>query len=85
MFTEHHEGHWNHLQKIVSQLLERGYERNLLNALLTQVTDRRFDASLEFAYNHFKDVTNTDTDIVPEEIAKLCKEFLSEIDAIKNM
>eukprot|EP00601_Ochromonadales_sp_CCMP2298_P020205 CAMPEP_0173316250 /NCGR_PEP_ID=MMETSP1143-20121109/26398_1 /TAXON_ID=483371 /ORGANISM="non described non described, Strain CCMP2298" /LENGTH=245 /DNA_ID=CAMNT_0014259165 /DNA_START=18 /DNA_END=755 /DNA_ORIENTATION=- len=54
--------HWDILQRVTSRLIERGYERHLFKAVQQPIAERRFDALLEYTYNHLLDVVGA----VPE-------------------
>ena len=58
------DSNWRKLQRTVTALLGKGYETNLLNAVQSQVSATRFDAVLEYAYNRFLDLTQSQKQIL---------------------
>lgn len=50
--------HWTRLLGVVDELLDKGYETNLLRPVREQVAARRFDSLLEFATAHFRDAVS---------------------------
>ena len=85
---------WKILQEVADKLLEKGYEKKLMEALKSPLADRRLSLALEYVTCRLQDdIAAADVKLgengsssgPSEEVLDLCKKFMAAVKAIKSM
>lgn len=71
------------MEKSLIQLANKGYDRSMASSLLKHIRERDFVEGLDYAYNHFQKILQSETSDA-EDVRKMMLDFVHSVDILKG-